>query len=69
MRPHITVIIPYVYKFLRHVNFEDVTNQAFLRFHFQGSPSILLFDSCKSKFANEILRMKILQMVSSPRKP
>ena len=31
-------------------------------------PLILLSDSCKSKFANEILRMKILRMASSLRK-
>ena len=27
--------IPYMYKFLRHVNFEDVTNTAFSQFYFQ----------------------------------
>ena len=43
---------------MRHVNFEDVTNPAFLRFYFWGSSSILLSNSCKSKFTNEILRMK-----------
>ena len=41
------VYLPYMYKFSRHVNFEDVTNQAFLQFYFRGSPSILLSDSCK----------------------
>ena len=56
--------ILYAYKFSRHVNFKDVTNQAFSRFYFRGSPSILLSDSCKSKFANEILRMKISRMAS-----
>ena len=29
-----------MYKFLRHVNFEDITNLAFLRFYFQGSPTL-----------------------------
>ena len=45
-----TVVIPCTYKFLTHVNFEDVTNLAFLRFYFQESLSILLSDWCKSKF-------------------
>ena len=61
--------IPYTYKFSRHLNFEDVTNQAFSQFYFLRSPSILLSDSCKSKFANEISRIKIWQMASSLRKP
>ena len=56
-------------KFSRHVNFEDITNQAFSQFYFRGSPSILLSDSCKSKFTSEISRMKISWMASSPRKP
>ena len=62
-------LLPYMYKFLRHVNFEDVTNPAFSRWYFRGSPSILLSNSCKSKFANVILRMKILRMASWPWKP
>ena len=67
----------YVYrihtKTSRHVNFEDVTNLAFLQFYFQGSSSILrsilLSDWCKSKFANDFLRIKILRMASWPWKP
>ena len=31
-------LILYTYKFLRYVNFEDITNPAFLRFYFRGSP-------------------------------
>ena len=31
---HCGILVLYKYKFLRHVNFEDVTNQAFLQFYF-----------------------------------
>ena len=49
--------------------FQGCHKSSILRFYFQGSPSILLSDSCKLKFTNEISRMKILQMASLPRKP
>ena len=42
--------ILYTYKFLRHVNFKDVTNPAFLWFYFRGLLSILLSDWYKPKF-------------------
>ena len=35
--------IPYTYKILRYVNFEDVTNPAFLRFYFRGPPALRKF--------------------------
>ena len=42
--------IPYTYKFLMLVNFEDVTNPAFSRFYSWGSLIILLSNWCKPKF-------------------
>ena len=44
------ILVLYMYKLSRHVNFENVTNSAFLQFYFQGSLSILLSDLCKPKF-------------------
>ena len=41
---NLPLYMPYMYKFLRHVNFEDVINPVILQFYFQGSLSIMLSD-------------------------
>ena len=67
------IILPYTYKFLRYVNFKDVTNPAFMQFYFCGSSTLrkivnfVISNTHDSQsFANEILRMKISWKISWP---
>ena len=40
---YVCMYVLYMYKFSRHVFFEDVTNPAFLQFYFRGLPTLRKF--------------------------